>query len=160
LSGPTFPPLPARSLAGEDFLLPGDLPAVRTAVIVAFHQRHQQAVDDWIDALVREGVPPTPRHLPPDSRAAVIEIPMLKRRWAPARPFIDGGMAAGIAAADITARTWTCYTDVDAFLSAMGTSGGQQVLAAVVQRDGTVLVQERGLPTDAGVARIRSALVG
>ncbi len=155
-----FPDLAVRSLAGSDFVIPEQLPAERTAVITAFHQRHQQDVDRWIDLLVRAGVPATTLHLPQTSTTAVIEVPMLKRRWAPARPFIDGGMASGIGDPAVNARTWTCYTDVDAFLRQMEAEGDQVVLAAVVRRDGGVLADARDRPTVESFERIRTALAG
>lgn len=154
-----FPHLAARSLSGVEYRLPEQLPARRTAVIAAFQQRHQRDVDQWIDALVAEGIPASIRGLGVEAPSAVIEVPMLRRRWMPARQFIDGGMASGIGDPDINARTWTCYTDVDAFLRAMQQpEESDTVLASVVQRDGEVLAWARDAPVPASLATIAAAL--
>lgn len=153
-----FPPLQVRSLAGQQFQLPQDLPAARTAVIVAFYQRHQADVDAWITPLVEAGVSATPRGLPQGAERAVVEIPMLKRRWAPARGFIDGGMASGIGDPDINARTWTVYTDVDQFLGLIGVTGDSSIVVLVVERDGTITEMQRGRPDPDKLARVTAAL--
>ena len=153
-----FPPLTAQSLAGQTYSLPGQLPAARTAVIVAFYQRHQQDVDAWIEPLVDSGIPATPRGLPDDAPQALIEIPMLKRRWAPVRGFIDGGMATGIGDADINARTWTCYTGVGGFLKSLGLVGDDTIVVLVVERDGSILDLERDRPDSKSLSRIVRAL--
>lgn len=143
----TFPTVQARALSGPVFQLPEQLPASQTVVIAAFRQWHQSIVDEWIVALVQHGIPATPRGLT-DPATAVIEVPVLKRRWSPARAVIDGGMASGIADADVNARTWTAYTDVAAFLRAFGETDESTVLVAVVDRSGDVATWVRGPLTD------------
>lgn len=153
-----FPTLQVRSLAGQDFTLPQELPARRTAVIVAFHREQQPDVDAWIDPLTQAGISASPRGLPEDADNAVIEIPMIKRRWAPARNLIDGNMATVIANPDINARTLTSYTDVDAFLRPLGLVGDSTVVALVVARDGSISEIQRGRPDAHSLARITAAM--
>lgn len=152
-----FPVLTARALSGHEFELPADLPADRTVVIAAFRQWHQRLVDDWIGALVDQGVPGTPRGSE-TLATGLIELPVLKRRWGPARAFIDGGMAAGIADDDVNARTWTTYTDVAGFLRALGESGEQTVLVAVADRSGAVSTVVRGPVNEASLETVMAAI--
>ena len=153
----TFPALRARALSGSEFQLPQQLPAHTTVVIAAFRQWHQSMVDEWIAALVHHGIPATPRGLS-DPATAVIEIPVLKRRWSAARGVIDGGMASGIADADVNARTWTAYTDVAAFLGAFGETDESALLVAVVDRAGDVAALVRGPLTEESLQVVLRAL--
>ena len=153
-----LPTLAVRSLAGRNLKLPRDLPARRTAVIVAFDKHHQPDVDAWIAPLVQAGVPVTPRGLPADAELAVVEIPMIKRRYSPARGLIDGGMATTIGDPDINARTWTIYTDVDRFLRSIGIAGDSTIVVLVVEQDGTITEMQRDRPDPEKLARITAAL--
>ncbi len=104
-----FAPLRTRALDGTPRDLPGDLPAERTLVLLAYRQRHQRDVDEWIALAVALGVPATPRGATGPLITAVVEVPFLARVWWPARRLIDGGMAQGIADPDVLARTFTAY---------------------------------------------------
>lgn len=155
----TFPALEVRSLSGTHWTLPDDLPVPRTLVVCAFKQWHQRLVDEWIEWAVREaGVSPTPRGLAPGAETLVIEVPMISRRYRPARGFIDGGMTAGIRVPDVLARTFTAYTDVGAFRAAAGITTTETVTAFVVQRDGAVLARITGPVEEARCAEVARAL--
>lgn len=161
MSVPTFPRLEVRSLAGEDLVLPHDLPAPLVLVICAFRQWHQRLVDEWITwAVDQAGVSPTPLGLDPGAASVVIEVPVLGRRYRPARGFIDGGMAAGIRVPEVLARTLTAYTDVSAFCRAAGIDSTSTVTAFVVRPDGAVLAQVTGPVADRACAVILAALSG
>lgn len=153
-----FPELPVRSLAGDAVVLPRALPAQMTLVICAFRQWQQRLVDEWIEWAVDEGVAPSPLGLDPNATSTVIELPVLGRRYRPARGFIDGGMAAGIRVPVVLARTFTAYTDVAAFCRATGIDTQTTVTAMVVRRDGTILARVAGPPDVAGQHVIGGAL--
>lgn len=156
-----FPDLEVRSLAGVTWMLPADLPVPRALVVCAFTQWHQSLVDEWIEWAVREvGVAPTPRGLAAEAQALVIEVPVLGRRYRPARSFIDGGMTAGIRVPDVLARTFTAYTDVRAFCAAAGIETTETVTAFVVRSDGAVLARVTGPLDDARGAEVARALAG
>jgi len=158
-----FAPLRTRALDGTGRQLPGDLPADRTLVLLAYRQRHQRDVDAWIAQAVARGVPATPRGATGPLRTAVIEVPFLSGLWLPARRFIDGGMAQGIADPDVLARTLTAYGAPAQHRRACGLAGGrgperedgaggaggagEVVEAMVVERDGTVLAHLSGPPS-------------
>lgn len=152
-----FPAVDGRSLIGAPFRLPGDLPADRTLVVVAFQQWHQAVVDRWIARAVAAGVPPTIRGATGRLPRAVVELPILPSRWRPVRRLIDGGMTAGIGDPDILARTITCYLDVDAFRRALTIPTNDEVHAFVVTPDGTILARAAGEP-DGGWRTIADAL--
>jgi hypothetical protein len=156
-----FPELAVRSLAGDELLLPRDLPAPLTLVVCAFRQWQQRVVDSWIDWAVRDaGVAASPLGLDPEAPSVVVEVPVLGRQYRPARRFIDGGMASGIRVPAVLARTLTAYTDVSAFCRATGITSTATVAVLVVRRDGTVLAHVSGppeAPTRASVARALGA---
>ena len=145
-TGARFPNVRGRSLLGSWSALPGDLPAERTLVVVAFQRWHQDRVDRWIRRAVAAGIPPTPRGALGPMPVAVVEVPVLSARWQPTRRFIDGGMAAGIGDPDVLARTITVYTGVAAFQRSLAISGSDDVHAIVVRRDGVILARGHGDP--------------
>mgnify|MGYP006270500165 CR=1 FL=1 len=153
-----FPELEVKSLLGAAATFPTDLPARRTVVVAAFLQDQQSLVDRWIDALVQEGVPGTPLDCD-DMDAVVIELPVLPSRYSVARRFIDGGMARNIAAQDVLARTWTAYTNVDAFRKATGIPT-KRVEAMVVNRLGAIIARAHGEPSLLEVDILARAALG
>jgi hypothetical protein len=155
-----FPAVRGRSLLGSDLALPGDLPAERTLVVVAFQRWQQARVERWIGRAVDAGIPPTPRVRTGPLAVAVVELPVLATAWRPVRRFIDGGMTAGIRDPDVLARTITVYTDVAAFQRSLAIPGSAEVHAFVVTRDGTVLARGSGDPEAGLWAVIAIALAG
>ncbi len=149
-----------RTLLGLDLTLPGDLPADRTLVVVAFQRWHQARVDGWIARAVAAGVPPATRGQAGPIPVAVVELPVLSTRWRPVRRFIDGGMTAGIGDPDVLARTITIYTDVAAFQRSLGIPDGDDVHALVVTREGAILARASGEADAASWAAISFVLIG
>jgi hypothetical protein len=165
--GLRFARLRTRALDGTDRLLPDELPAERTLLLLAYRQRHQRDVDAWIALAVRLGVPATPRSAVVPMATAVLEVPFLRAAWLPARAFIDGGMARGIADPDVLARTLTAYGAPGAHRRATGLahpltrSRRPEVEALVVGRDGRVFWHASGPPSaraDGVVTSLRAAL--
>lgn len=158
--GVRLAPLRGRALDGTPWRLPGDLPAARTLVLLAYRQRHQRDVDAWIDLAVSLGVPPTPRGVPRPMATAVIEVPNLSRRWLPARRFIDGGMAAGIRDPDVLARTVTAYGDPAGHRAACGLpeDGGEALQAVVASPAGEVTFHAVGPPGPGSRAALAAVL--
>lgn len=160
-----FAPLRTRALDGTPRDLPGDLPAERTLVLLAYRQRHQRDVDEWIALAVAIGVPATPRGATGPLTTAVVEVPFLARVWWPARRLIDGGMAQGIADPDVLARTFTAYGMPSRHRAACGLdgrsgrgAGGTEVEALVVTRDGTVFAHCSGPPSASAPAAVEALL--
>lgn len=158
--GVRLAPLRGRALDGTPWRLPADLPAPLNLVLLAYRQRHQMDVDAWIDLAVGLGVPPTPRGRPRPMPTAVIEVPILSRRWLPARRGIDGGMAASIRDPDVLARTVTVYGRPAAHRAACGLveDGGAAMQAVVAAPDGAVTFHAVGPPGPAARAELAAAL--
>ena len=150
-----FPEIEARSLLGEHFELPADFPAKRTVVIAAFLKEQQELVDRWITALTEAGVPETPLGLGAGAQAVVLELPVLSKRYRMVRGAVDGGMRRAIQLEPILARTWTTYTDVEAFRKALNIPT-PRVEVMIVSRLGEVIDRASGEPSEISVARIAS----
>jgi hypothetical protein len=151
-------PIDGRALDGTSCRLPADLPGEVTLAIVAFRQRQQADVDGWIELAVELGVPPSPLDQVLPMPSAVVEVAVLGRRYRVARRAIDGGMAAGIGAPAVLARTITVYTDPVAFRRACGIPTADEVTALLARRDGTVGWHATGPPAAQDRAGLRAAL--
>ncbi len=147
-----------RALDGTTYQLPRDLPAERTLVVLAFRQPQQACVDRWIALATTVGAAPTPLGASLPLPAAVIEVPVLGRRYLPARRLIDGGMASGIGDPEVLARTVTVYTDPERYRRRCGLGAGDEVRAMVVDREGTVSFHATGEPGPEHRAELAAAL--
>jgi hypothetical protein len=145
-------------LLGADVMLPGDFPAERTLVVVAFARWQQSRVDLWIERAVAAGVPATSRGQEQPIPVGVVEVPALSTRWRPVRRFIDGGMTSSIGDPDVLARTITLYTDVTALRGSLAIPDGDDVWAFVVARDGSILDRGHGDPDDTAWDPVAAAL--
>lgn len=140
-----FPAIETRDLEGHQHMLPDGLPAGRRLLLLAFRRWHQILIEGWksrLTLLEREN---------PD--LTVWEVPALGRRYRPARPYIDGGMRAGIPDPDVRLHTLTAYTDLPALLSALDMSDTETVHAFLVAGDGEVLWTDEG---EADASKIQS----
>ena len=147
-----------RALDGTPRELPAELPAILTLVIVAFRQRQQRDVDRWIDLAVDLGMAGTPLGAHEPLEQAVIEVPVLGRRYLGARRLIDGGMATSIADPEVLARTITVYTDPGRFRRRCGITTAEQVTALLTARDGTVRWSATGPPGSDARGSLAAAL--
>ncbi|MFU8839904.1 MAG: hypothetical protein ACNA8R_04195 [Nitriliruptoraceae bacterium] len=147
-----------RALDGTLLELPAQLPGRRTVVVIAFRQRQQRDVDRWIDLAVALGVPATPLGAAVALETAVIELPVLGRRYLGARRFIDGGMAASIADPAVLARTITVYTDAAAFRRRCGIPTAEEVTVLLAGRDGVATWYRTGPPAPADRGALADAL--
>ncbi len=151
-------PVSGRALDGTERELPAELPAIITLVVVAFRQRQQRDVDAWIDLAVELGMTGTPLGAREPLDHAVIEVPVLGRRYLGARRLIDGGMATSIADPAVLARTITVYTDPGRFRRRSGITTADEVTAMLTARDGTVRWSATGPPGPKSRASLATAL--
>lgn len=135
-----FPEIQTRSLAQESFSLPNDFEGRRNIAVVAFRREHQQLVDTWLPFLLE-------LEATTDGLRAY-EIPVLSRRWSPARRLIDGGMAVGIADRETCERTLTSYTDVGAVQHALGLPDDSTIATVLTDRSGTIAWMTTGAFTE------------
>ena len=125
-----FPAIAARNLQRLDVTLPDAFDGERNVVIIAFARSHQELVDSWVPWLEARAVA--------DPGLRFFEIPTIARIWAPARPFIDGGMAAAIREPVILQRTFTVYGDVNRLTAPLGITDRSTIALVLVDRAGVV----------------------
>jgi len=131
-----FPPIGARDLEGRDVDLPDAFDGDRNVVVIAFRRQHQRLVDTWGAWFEsRAGADPGLRFY---------EVPTIGRIWAPARPFIDGGMAAAIRDPIVLRRTFTIYGDVNRVTRPLGIDDRSTITVLCLDRSGEVLWRARG----------------
>ncbi len=125
-----FPKIEVRDLQGTDLILPRDFAGKWNLVIVAFRRGQQRLVDSW--------VPHLEAHALGDPEFRFYELPALARMWAPARGFMDGGMAAAIKDPVILQRTLTTYGDLGRVTQALSITSRSTISLFLVNRDGQV----------------------
>jgi len=145
-----FPEIQAQSLDRERYDLPGEFEGRRNVAVVAFRREQQQLVDTWLPFLLALEA----EH--DDLR--IYEIPTISRRWSPARRFIDGGMAVGIADREACARTLTSYTDVGRVQQALGLPDDTTIATVLTDRDGRITWMATGAFTEQAGDGLRAAL--
>jgi hypothetical protein len=138
-----FPPITGETLTGRTLQLPGNFEAPLNLVFVAFRRAHQADIDSWMpvaDDLESEF---------PNVRT--YELPVMSRRYAPARILIDGGMRAGIPDTDTRDRTVTVYTDKRVVRRALDIDNEDDIHALLVDPEGSIYWRAAG-PKDAAAA--------
>ena len=152
MRGVSFPPLAARDLDGREVALPTGLPGEWNVVIVAFQREQQELVDSWVPWL--------------EERAATMpwlrfaELPAIGLQWQPARPVIDGGMAAAIRDQETRRRTLTVYTDLRRVTAPLGIGDRNTIWLFLVNRAGQVCWHGCGGWDPATAAGLAAALAG
>lgn len=149
-SGISFPQIDARNLEKVDVRLPAAFAGERNVVMIAFQRHHQDLVDSWVPWLEQQSAS--------DPGLRFYEIPTIGRIWAPARRFIDGGMAAAIRVPAILQRTLTVYGDVSRLTSPLGITDRSTISVALVDSRGQVHWQGSGGFTSAVAEDLRVAL--
>ena len=155
MTGTWFPQLRARDLDGREVTLPAGLPGEWTVVIAAFRRQQQTLVDSWVPWL-REQTATTPG-------LGFAEVPAIGLVWQPARPVIDGGMAAAIADQQTRRRTLTIYTDIRRLTIPLGITSRDTIWLFLTDRAGRVRWHGCGgwdAATAAGLAAALAELPG
>lgn len=135
-AGRAFPGLRARNLEGRDVDLPDAFVGERNIVVVAFQRNHQTLVDSWLPWFEQQAAT--------DLDLRFYELPTIGRIWAPARRFIDGGMAAAIRDPVVLQRTFTIYGDVNRVTGPLGIGDRSTITVLCVDRSGSVLWRGEG----------------
>ena len=145
-----FPIIVTRDLEGRRYEVPGDLPVGPRVLVIAFQRWHTSQVDTWAPAL--------DRIVETHPGATWWEIPALSRVYTPMRPYIDGGMRAGIPDPVSRRKTLTSYTDLKSLGTALGLKGFDNVAVVLVDADSEVLWQGTGDRDDGAEAGLVAAL--
>ncbi len=130
-----FPLLHAHDLNGKSWILPHDLSAQKTLLLVAFKRQQQDSVDSWINALELRS---------PKNHIAWIEVPLLQRPWKLVASWIDHGMRRGVTEEALRAHVWTTYTNRSLFLKTLGLTGTKSIVVLVVNKKGAILEKVSG----------------
>ena len=147
-----FPQLIARDLDGHEVTLPAGLPGEWNVVIIAFQRPQQELVDSWVPWL-EERAAATPW-------LRFAELPAIGLQWQPARPVIDGGMAAAIRDQQTRRRTLTVYTDLRRVTAPLGISDRNTIWLFLTDRAGRVRWRGSGSWDPAIAASLAAALAG
>jgi hypothetical protein len=147
-----FPTISARDLEHTDYTLPDGLPGAWRIVLMPFKRWQQIEVSAWLDALE----PLTSVH----ADLTVWEVPTLSRAWAPARAYIDGGMAAGIPDADTRLHTLTAYTSLRDVARVLDIHDFDEVQVFLLDRHGDIVWRESGEPDAEKAHTLADALEG
>jgi hypothetical protein len=152
MPGILFPQLTARDLDGRERMLPTELPGEWNVVIVAFRRQQQSLVDSWVPWLQKRAA--TAPGL------GFAELPAIGLAWQPARPAIDGGMAAAISDQQTRRRTLTVYTDLRRLTGPLGITGRNTIWLFLTDRAGRVRWHGSGGWGAASAAALAAAIAG
>jgi len=125
-----FPVTDARNLQGVDVQLPVAFVDEQNVVLIAFERNHRSLVDSWVPWLEQQAAD----H--PGLR--FYEVPTIGPICAPARRFIDGGMASAIRVPEILQRTLTVYGDVNRLTRPLGIDDRSTIAVLLVDAEGRV----------------------
>jgi hypothetical protein len=125
-----FPALRGRNLLGQDVTLPDAFEGARNVVMVAFQREQQDLVDSWVPTLAAAAAS--------DPELRFYEIPVIGSLFAPARRFIDGGMATAIGDREVLARTITVYGPVNAVTKPLGIRDRSTITVFLLDRDSRI----------------------
>jgi hypothetical protein len=146
----SFPMTKGTDLNGRSLTLPGDFPAPFSLVFVAFEMRQQADVDSW-----RPFIEEARRARP---SLAVFELPTMARGYRLMQLVIDNGMRSGIPDRETRAATVTLYTNVKAFMRALGIRTTRQIAVMAVSPAGEVFAHVSGRYSAEAAASITRVL--
>jgi hypothetical protein len=147
---PVFPNIRSADLNGRSLSLPGDFPAPFSLVFVAFEMRQQADVDSW-RPFVEQARSKRPA-------LGVFELPTIARGFRLMQFVIDNGMRSGIADRETRAATVTLYTDVAAFMRALGVESTKEIAVIVVTPTGGILARVSGRYSEEAAVPIERVL--
>jgi hypothetical protein len=130
-----IPLLHARDLNGSTWIIPDDLPAQKTLLLVAFKRQQQNSINSWIHGLALRSA---------ENRIAWIEVPLLQKPWKLLESWIDQGMRRGITDCNLRGHVWTVYTNRSSFLKTIGVTSTHAIYALVVHQNGTIIASVTG----------------
>ena len=130
-----IPLLHAHDLNGKSWVLPNDLQAKKTLILVAFERQQQDSVNSWIYHLKLRS---------PKNKITWIEIPLLQNPWKLVAPWIHNGMRRGITEEALRSHVWTIYTNRSSFLKELSLPSAKVITILVVDKNGIILEKVSG----------------
>jgi hypothetical protein len=145
-----FPHVVAHDLEGRRYELPDELPEGPRIVLLPFQRWHQILVNGWLSRLDRLAAS--------HPGTTVWEVPALSRMYTPARPYIDGGMRAGIPDPGTRRHTLTTYTDLRALALALDLPDFETAYVLLLDAAGEIAWMGHGEYDDEQFGAIAAAL--
>ena len=125
-----FPDVKARALDGQRVALPADFAGAPSVVVVAFHRAHQADAASWVPALLEL------QAARPGLRA--YGLPTLPSGARLARPVLERALRAAITDDGMRAAMIPLFTDVAAFVRAVGLEDDARLAVLLLARDGRI----------------------
>lgn len=148
---PRFPTVTLKNLLDQEQLIPTELPTPHTVIVLAFYQRQQTEVETWLPGLESWT----------EARADVglLEIPVVSGMWKVMETQVIGLMKAAITDPEDRRRTWPYFGDAERFVTPLGLDNTDQIVVALVTRDGRVSWLGRGPATPGALAALQQAVL-
>ena len=144
-----FPTVTGINLEGEEKQIPHELPGSLRILCVAFERQQQEDVNTWIDRL-------TPEVLQQHD-LAFYELPVIYEASQAFRLWVNNGMRAGIRDDLARRRTFTVYTDRQAFTANLGFSLSS-ISTVLIDKSGKILWRADGPATEANFGELLRAV--
>jgi hypothetical protein len=135
----TFPTVTGINLEGEEKQIPLELPGSLRVLCVAFERQQQEDVNTWIDRL-------TPEVLQQND-LLFYELPVRYEASQAFRLWVNNGMRAGIRDDLARRRTFTVYTDRQAFITNLGLTLSS-ISTVLIDKSGKILWRADGPATE------------
>jgi hypothetical protein len=148
--GTHFPIVSGNNLDRQEFEFPRDFAGDLNLVIIPFQQQQQLDVNTWIPAAQE-----LERAYP---GLVYYELPTIYQLPQLSRTFINEGMRAGIPDQTARERTITLYLDKATFREALGISSEEEISIFLVDRQGNILWNEKGLFSEGKAQRLIEAI--
>jgi hypothetical protein len=130
-----LPTLVAKRLDQPAIQLPAGLPAERTLALIGFSSKHRPDIESWIEGL----------QLDRDRSISWVRMPVLNDPGTDAgRNKLDEHLRAHYAGVRTRESVLAVVTHRDAFVRAAGLNSTEQMVAAVIGRNGDVLARVVG----------------
>ncbi len=145
-----LPSLTGKRLDQQHVMLPVDLPAERTLVLVAYTRTQREEVESWIKGL----------RLDQDDSIAWLRMPVLNDPGDErARNAIENRLLERHTDSTMRSRFVPVFTDREAFVRATGISGTEHASVLVLNRDGKVLARTEGFFDETKADTLRETLL-
>jgi hypothetical protein len=145
-----FPNIHGHDLEETAYEIPDGLPRGYRVILLPFKQWQQILVGQWQEAMAPA--------LAGRDDVTAWEVPALSGLWKMARPYIDGGMRAGIPDIDVRRHTLTSYGELDVITETLGITSFETIQVFLLDDAGEIVWRDSGEPDAAKAAAFAAAL--
>jgi len=136
--GKKFPAVNAKTLAGQETIIPDDAAGKVTLVAVAFARESQAQLDSWLNPFYEK--------FGSREDSMFYEVPMISGGYKFMKMIIDGGMRGGLPEFKHK-HVVTMYGDVDTYLQGLSLEKSNGY-AFLLDREGIIRWQQQGFSTE------------